>query len=58
MMVYFRSPQKKREVIRDHGGEKYNEMLRLLDDEDKIMHTYRCIIPAFLQASAKSMATR
>ncbi|MFZ9943020.1 MAG: type 1 glutamine amidotransferase [Bacteroidia bacterium] len=55
MKIYFRSPQKKREVIRDHGEEKYNEMLRLMDDEEKIMHTFRCIIPSFLEQASASL---
>ena len=55
MKIYFRSPQKKREVIRDHGEEKYNEMLRLMDDEEKIMRTFRCIIPSFLEQASASL---
>jgi len=57
MKVYMRIPQKKREVIHDHGEEKYNDMLQSLDDPDKIMHTFGRVIPAFLQEASRSYST-
>jgi GMP synthase-like glutamine amidotransferase len=49
MSVYFRSPQKKREIISNHGEEKYNDMLLCLLDDSKLTRTYNKIIPAFLR---------
>jgi GMP synthase-like glutamine amidotransferase len=40
--------EKKDEVINEHGEAKYKEMLRRLDDPDKIAHTQSTIIPNFL----------
>ncbi|MEO7211839.1 GMP synthase [Mucilaginibacter sp.] len=40
--------EKKEEVINEHGEAKYKEMLRRLDDPDKIAHTQSTIIPNFL----------
>lgn len=43
--------EKKQEVINEHGEAKYKEMLRRLDDPDKIAHTQSTIIPNFLDAA-------
>jgi GMP synthase-like glutamine amidotransferase len=40
--------EKKKEVVNEHGLDKYNEMLERLDDPDKITHTQNTIIPNFL----------
>jgi len=39
---------KKKEVVFEHGLDKYNEMLERLDDPDKISQTQNTIIPNFL----------
>lgn len=54
MKIYMRLPQKKREVVQDHGEEKYNDMLQSLDDPDKIMNTFGRLIPSFLQEASRS----
>ena len=56
MTVYMRSPQKKREVIQDHGQQKYDEMLQMLDDESMITRTYNSIIPGFLKLAHDSLS--
>jgi len=40
--------EKKKEVVNEHGIDKYNEMLERLDDPDKITHTQNTMIPNFL----------
>ena len=40
--------EKKKEVVSEHGLDKYNEMLERLEDPDKITLTQNTIIPNFL----------
>jgi homoserine O-succinyltransferase len=40
--------EKKQQVIKNHGEEKYYRMLSHLDDPDKIVLTHRTILPTFL----------
>lgn len=47
--------EKQKEVISEHGRDKYNEMLERLDDPDKIMHTQNTIIPNFLDQAILSL---
>lgn len=49
MRKYFLRDDKKEVVIRNHGEEKYYDMLEHLDDPDKIMLTESVIIPRFLE---------
>jgi GMP synthase-like glutamine amidotransferase len=48
MKTLLLKPEKKKEVIDEHGHDKYNEMLERLDDPDKIMLTQNTMIPNFL----------
>lgn len=48
MSIYLQGEEKKKQVIKDLGQEKYNSMLEQLHDPDKIMLTQNIIIPAFL----------
>ncbi|HEY9197589.1 MAG TPA: GMP synthase [Mucilaginibacter sp.] len=47
--------EKKDEVISEHGEVKYREMLKHLDDPDKIMHTQSTLIPNFLDQAVGSL---
>ncbi len=49
MKMYFQREDKKALVIKKHGEKKYRDMLEHLDDPDKILETYRTIIPTFLK---------
>lgn len=42
-------PARKQRVIADHGAEKYNSMLELLMEADKIPLTHNTLLPNFLQ---------
>ena len=48
-------PAKKKEVIDEHGSDKYNEMLERLNDPDKLMHTQNTMIPNFLDEAVLSL---
>ncbi|TAN15686.1 MAG: GMP synthase [Chitinophagaceae bacterium] len=48
MTVYLEEEEKKKQVIKDLGEEKYQRMLRQLHDPDKIMLTQNVVLPAFL----------
>jgi GMP synthase-like glutamine amidotransferase len=45
----------KRDVIEEHGVDKYNSMLEQLDDPDKITLTQNTIIPNFLDQAVLSL---
>jgi GMP synthase-like glutamine amidotransferase len=47
--------EKKKEVVSEHGLDKYNEMLERLEDPDKITHTQNTIIPNFLDQAVLSL---
>lgn len=47
--------EKKKEVVNEHGIDKYNEMLARLDDPDKITHTQNTMIPNFLDQAILSL---
>jgi GMP synthase-like glutamine amidotransferase len=47
--------EKKKEVVFEHGLDKYNEMLERLDDPDKLTHTQKTIIPKFLDQAVLNL---
>ena len=47
--------EKKKEVVFEHGIDKYNEMLARIDDVDKIMLTQQTIIPNFLDQAVLNL---
>jgi GMP synthase-like glutamine amidotransferase len=55
MQTYLSKEEKKKEVVGEHGLDKYNEMLERLEDPDKIMHTQNTIIPNFLDQAVLSL---
>jgi homoserine O-succinyltransferase/O-acetyltransferase len=48
MYSYFNDPERKAQVVKDYGEERYVEMLRDLKDDDKINLTHKTILPNFL----------
>ncbi len=48
MRLRLQEPERKKEVIEEHGERKYDEMLERLDDPDKIRLTQNTMIPNFL----------
>jgi len=55
MKLLLLKPEKKKEVVDEHGLDKYNEMLERLDDPDKIQHTQNTMIPDFLDEAVLSL---
>lgn len=55
MSLYLRSEDKKKTVIENHGEEKWHSMLEGLNDPEKIMFTYKHIIPNFLNAARQQL---
>jgi GMP synthase-like glutamine amidotransferase len=55
MEAYLLTEEKKREVIDEHGAEKYLEMIERLEDPDMIMLTEITIIPNFLNQAILSL---
>ncbi|SDR98628.1 GMP synthase-Glutamine amidotransferase [Mucilaginibacter mallensis] len=55
MRAMLLKPHKKKEVVDEHGLDKYNEMLELLDDADKLAHTQNTMIPNFLDEAVLSL---
>jgi GMP synthase-like glutamine amidotransferase len=47
--------EKKKEVVFEHGIDKYNEMLERLEDPDKITLTQNTIIPKFIDQAVFSL---
>lgn len=48
MSMYLQREDKKATVIANHGEEKWKTMIEHLQDPDKILWTYSCILPNFL----------
>lgn len=48
MSMYLQRDDKKETVIANHGFEKWQSMIEHLSDPDKILWTYSCILPNFL----------
>jgi homoserine O-succinyltransferase/O-acetyltransferase len=48
MYAYFNEPERKAQVVKDYGEERYLEMLADLKDDDKINLTHKTILPNFL----------
>lgn len=55
MQIYLSQDEKKKEVVGEHGMDKYNEMLEHLEDPDKIAHTQDTVIPNFLDQAVLSL---
>lgn len=48
MRKHLLQPEKRWQVVKEHGAEKYDSMIEQLNDPDKIMFTHDHFIPAFL----------
>lgn len=49
MLRYFLREDKKAAIIKNHGEDKYNDMIEHLNDPDKISRTEAVILPSFLK---------
>lgn len=55
MSMYLQTEEKKKTVIENHGYEKWESMLKHLNDPDKILWTYSHILPNFLNIAVNSL---
>jgi homoserine O-succinyltransferase len=55
MSMHLQTPDKKQNVIENHGEAKWRNMIDHLNDPDKIMFTYSHILPNFLNIAASRM---
>ena len=55
MYSYFNEPERKTQVIKDYGEERYVEMLEDLKDVHKINLTHKTILPNFLSSAINSL---
>ncbi len=55
MMFHFRKPERKQQVVDAFGEEKYDEMLRRLEDPDYITRTFKTVLPTFLRLAIEQL---
>ena len=57
MLIHFNQPEKKAEIIQQHGQEKFDRMIQDLKDPRKLPATYDKIIPRFLMDAIENLNT-
>lgn len=57
MSMYLQREDKKQTVIENHGEPKWKSMVEQLQDPEKIMWTYRHVLPNFLNMAMEEMVT-
>ena len=55
MSLHLQTEEKKKTVIENHGEAKWASMIEHLNDPDKIMHTYKHILPNFLSNAVEHL---
>jgi GMP synthase-like glutamine amidotransferase len=58
MSRYLQRKDKKQMVIKNHGVEKWRSMIEHLNDPDKILFTYKHILPNFLDLAIAALAAK
>ena len=53
MRFHFLQPERKTNIVKKFGEQKYNMILNHLEDDDKIMLTEKTMIPSFLRHAAE-----
>ena len=55
MLTHFNEPERKAQVVNNHGEERYNQMIADLSDESKINLTHKVILPTFLNNAIENL---
>ena len=55
MSMYLQPERKKKTVIESHGYDKWESMIKHLNDPDKILWTYSHILPNFLNEAVEHL---
>ncbi len=56
MLYYFQKPEWKKQVVDEHGEEKYDEMISHLEEPENILLTRKMILPGFLKDAIRNIA--
>jgi GMP synthase-like glutamine amidotransferase len=57
MLVHFQKKERREEIVRLHGEEKYGQIIERMKDPAYLAHTYRTIIPNFLRHAARQVSS-
>ena len=55
MIRHFEDPANREKVIKNFSEEKYQKMMGYLDSPETITHTYKTVIPGFLNRALESL---
>jgi homoserine O-succinyltransferase/O-acetyltransferase len=55
MLAHFQDPERKIQVVSNHGEKKYNQMITDLKDDMKINLTHKTILPSFLNFAIEQL---
>lgn len=55
MLLHFNKVELKAKIIKEHGQEKFDQMMKDLEDPNKIPLTYKTILPAFLEDATSAL---
>ncbi|MGN6508069.1 MAG: type 1 glutamine amidotransferase [Chitinophaga sp.] len=58
MRKYLMSPAQQKRVVQEHGREKFDNMLELLTEPDKILLTHNTLLPNFLEEALDYQLTQ
>jgi hypothetical protein len=55
MLRYFLTDAKRQQIVQEYGEDKYNDMVRLLQDPGTIELTESVVVPTFLQQAIEAL---
>jgi GMP synthase-like glutamine amidotransferase len=55
MEVYFSLDETKNKIVKNFGEAKYHQMMERIEDPDKIIMTYKTILPNFIKAAIRKI---
>ena len=55
MLTHFNEPERKAQVVTNHGEERFNQMIADLSDDTKINLTHKVILPSFLNNAIENL---
>jgi hypothetical protein len=58
MREYFNKPETKETVLKNYSVRKYNDMVRNLENPERIARTHAAVIPSFIDNALKVLGTR
>ena len=55
MMYHFKQAERKKHIVKMYGKQRYDEMIKLLNEPDKIKLTRKTVLPNFLKNAVKDL---